>query len=135
MASFVLTDAYVSINSVDLSDFVTSVTVNYSAELADDTAMGDTSHTRIGGLKDWSLDVEFNQDYAASAVDVTIFSLVGTSTAIEVRPTSAVVGATNPKFTGSGIIDSYNPAGGQVGSKATARISMKGNGTLTRATA
>jgi len=63
MATFAFTDAYVSINSVDLSDHVRSVTINVEAEDLEDTAMGSTFRSRIGGLKDWSLDIEFNQDF------------------------------------------------------------------------
>jgi hypothetical protein len=50
MASFVLTNAYVKINSVDLSDHVRSVKINYSAETPDNTAMGATTHSRLPGL-------------------------------------------------------------------------------------
>jgi len=134
MANFVLTDAYVSINSVNLSAYVNSVTVNYSADTPDNTAMGATSMSRLGGLKDWSLEVEFNQDFAASAPDVSLFSLVGVSTAVEIRPTSGARSTTNPAFTGNGIIDSYPPISGKVGDKASTKISMKGNGALSRAT-
>ena len=73
MAKFVLTDAYVSLAANDLSDHVKSVTINYSADMQDDTAMGATSHARIGGLKDWSLDIEFHQDFAASNLDSILF--------------------------------------------------------------
>ena len=48
MATRVLTDAFVSWAGVDLSDHVRSVTLTYSAELLDDTAMGDTAR-----LKRW----------------------------------------------------------------------------------
>ena len=134
MANLVLTNAYVSLNAVNMSALVRSVTLNYSAELQDDTAMGDTARSRIGGLRDWTLEVEFFQDYAASQTDATLFSLVGTTFAVEVRPTTSSASATNPKFTGTGILESYQPLGGTVGENAMAPVTIRGVGALTRAT-
>lgn len=134
MASFAFTDASVVINAVDLSDHVRSVTLNVEAEDLEDTAMGDTYRSRIGGLKDWSIDVEFNQDFAASEVDATIFPILGTVVTVTVKPTSAAVGATNPSYSGSVLISEYNPLDGSVGDLATTSVSWPGAGTLTRAT-
>ena len=134
MAELVLTDAFVSIGAVDLSDHVRQVTINYGADIEDSTAMGDTAHERLGGLIDWSVDLEFNQDYAASEVDVTLFALVGTSAALVLRPTSAAASATNPEYTGNAILESYNPIQGAVGGIAVAPVTFQGNGALARAT-
>lgn len=135
MASFVLTDAYVSINGVNLSDHVRSVKITYKADIVDNTAMGATAHTRLPSLKDWSAEVEFNQDFAASNVDATLFPLVGASAfAVEFRPTSLAASSTNPKFTGNALLESYPPLGGKVGDLATATASLMGTGALTRAT-
>lgn len=134
MAEVVFTDAHLSLGGTDLSDHVRSVTLNYSAETGDITAMGDDTRERIGGLKDWSLDVEFNQDYAASEIDATLFSLVGTSVAIVLRPDSAAVGSTNPEFTGNGILESYQPVGGSIGEVHTSPVRFSSAGTLARAT-
>lgn len=135
MAAFVYDDAFVSINGVDLSDHVRSVTLDYKAELQDDTAMGDTTRSKLGGLKDWSLQVEFNQDFAASSVDVSLFSLVGSTFTVIVRPDkSTAVGATNPNFTGTGILESYPPISGGVGELATTSVSIQAAGALSRAT-
>lgn len=135
MASFAFTDASVVINSVDLSDHVRSVTLNVEAEDLEDTAMGDTFRSRIGGLKDWSIDLEFNQDFAASEIDATIFPILGTVVTVTVKPTSSAVGATNPSYSGSVLISEYNPLDGSVGDLATTSVSWPGAGTLTRATA
>lgn len=135
MASFVMNDASVVINAVDLSDFVQSVTVNYAAEMVDETAMGDDTRKNKGGLKNWSIDVEFKQDFAASAVDATLFSLVGSTFTVTVKPTSAAVGSTNPSYSGTGILESYAPMDGGVGDLATTSVTIQSAGTLTRATA
>ena len=139
MAISVFTDPYVSINSVDLSDHVRSCSVSYSAELQDSTAGGATTRGNIAGLLDWTVDVEFNQDYAAAKVDATLFSLVGAAEfAIEVRPTSSAVSSTNPKYTADAVLESYQPMGGAVGDIHVTPISMRPGDSsanvLTRAT-
>lgn len=135
MASLIFDDASVVINAVDLSDRVQSVTLNYSAELQDETAMGDDTRVNKGGLKNWSFDIEFKQDFAVGEVDATLFSLVGSTFTITVKPTSAAVAATNPSYSGTGILESYNPIGNSVGDLATAPVTVQSAGTLTRATA
>lgn len=135
MAEFVLTNAYVLLNSVNLSNRVRSITVNYAAEIQDKTKMSDTSRSRIAGLKDWSLSIEFNSDFAGSNVDATMFPLVGAAAfAIEIRPDAGSVSATNPKFTGNAVLESYNPIGGSVGDLGVVSASLQGDGNLTRAT-
>lgn len=135
MATLIYDDASVVINAVDLSDHVQSATINYSAELQDETAMGDDTRINKGGLKNWSIDVQFKQDFASGEVDATLFSLVGSTFTITVKPTSAAVGTTNPSYSGTGILESYTPLGGNVGDLLTAPVTIQSAGTLTRATA
>jgi len=128
MATLVFTDASVKINTVDLSDHVKSVKVTYSADLQDATAMGMLSKARKGGLKDWSVDIEFYQDYAAAKIDATIQPLVGVQTAFELIPVRGTgVSATNPRYSGNGIIDNYPPYTGGVGDMGMAPITMQGS--------
>jgi len=134
MATSVLTDASVNINSVDLSDHVTSVSISYEADAVEDTNMGDTTHTQLGGLFNYTVDVEFSQDYAASKVDATLFSLVGATSTVVLKPTSAAVSATNPSFTGTMLLTSYPPISGAVGELATASANFAAAGALVRAT-
>lgn len=135
MSSFVLTDAYILINAVALSASGRQVAFTYEAEQQDDTAFGDTTHSRLGGLKDWNADIEFNQDYAAGNVDATLFPIVGTVVTVEFRPTSGARSATNPGYTGSALVVSYQPFGNTVGETARARCRLMAAGTLSRATA
>lgn len=134
MATFVLTDASVTINSVDLSDHVRSVTMSYEAESVDDTNMADTTRINTGGLLNYGVEVEFSQDFAASEVDATLFSLVGSTTTVVIKPTSSAVSSTNPSFSGTMLLTSYTPVTGTVGDLATATASFVPAGALTRAT-
>lgn len=135
MATFVLTDASVTVNAVDLSDWVTSVTLSVEVDDQEDTAMGDTYRSRLGGLKEWTLDIDFNADFAASAIDQTVWPLLGTVVSVVVKPTSGSVSTTNPTYSGSVLVSEYSPVDGDVGDLATTSVSWPGSGTLTRATA
>jgi hypothetical protein len=133
MAQEVFTDAYVSINSVDLSDHVKSVKLNYQANGVDGSAMSNLFAVTMPGLKSWDLEIEFYQDYALAKVDATMFSLVGAAAfAVALRPKSAVQSATNPTFAGNALCLSYQPMGGAHGDAHMAPVSLRGTGTLTR---
>ncbi len=136
MAKFVYKNAHFTVNSVVLSARVESLTLNYGAETPEVTAMGDGTRTRVPSFIDWSIECTFRQDFiapAASAVDSTLFSLVGAAAfPIIIRPDDAAKGATNPEFTGNALLTSYNPLTGGVGDVASAPANFMGDGTLTR---
>ncbi|HEU0139610.1 MAG TPA: hypothetical protein VFQ79_07865 [Bryobacteraceae bacterium] len=136
MAVLVLKDARVEVNSVQLSDHVRSVTLTVNADEVEDTNMGDNTHVRLAGLKDWSISVEFAQNFAAASVDATLFPLIGAAAfPVKVRPTSGVVGPTNPEYSGNAILTEYSPIDGAVGDLATTSVNFVAAGDLTRATA
>ena len=134
MASFALTDAKVTVGGTDLSTYVRQVTINVTADEQDDTAMGDTFRSRIAGLKDWSVNLEFNNDFAAGAVDATLWPLLGTTTTVTVKATSAANSATNPQYSGSVLVSQVNPLTNGVGDLATTSVTWNGAGTLSRLT-
>jgi hypothetical protein len=135
MGAFALLDAKVVINSVNLSDHITKTTINTKAGDLETTAFGATYKARIGGLKEWSAAVEFNQDLAASSVDVTMFALLGTVVTFTAKSTSGANAATNPEYQGSVLITEYTPIDGSVGDLAKTSVSWPGTGTLVRAVA
>ena len=139
MTTFVLKDALVSIGGVDLSDHVTQVTISYSTELLEDTAMDSAfTRSRLPGLIDWSMEFVFWQDFDSNSVDATLFPLVGAAaaTALIVRALKATaIGVTNPEFRGNARIESYSPIAGGLGEVTSTTVPFMGEGTLTRATA
>lgn len=141
MAVFVLKDCSFRVGAssgslVSLSSYLRSITVTYSVELQDKTAMGSSARKRIFGLKDWTASLEFNQDYAASKVDATFWPIVGSTGGFcIVKPKSSAVGAGNPRYYGAFLLGSYSPFSGSVGNLATVSISIQGDGLLNRSTA
>ncbi len=136
MPSFVLKDAEVIIDSVDLSDHVRSLTFNFSGELQDCTAMGDNSRVRLSGLTEWSFDITFKQDFDSGSVDATLFSLVGgAAVAMTVKPVKAdATSVTNPEYQGNVVLENYPPLAGNIGDLAEIAASFASSGDLTRAT-
>lgn len=135
IAVFHFNDAYISINDVVLDDHATSVDLSTDVNILEDTHFGDSWEGKIPGMKSWSATVELSQDFAASSVDATLWAAHGTSVTCEFRPTSDAASATNPKFTGSVIVNYGGPLGNGVGDRATASVTLTGTGALTRATA
>ena len=134
MAKFVLTDASLVINSVDLSDHVASVTLELNSEEIDTTAFGSTFMSKTGGLKSGTLSIDFQQDFASSEVDQTMFPLFGSTTTFVLKPTSGSVSATNPSYSGSILVNQHIPVANAVGELATMSVSFPTSGTITRAT-
>ena len=137
MTTLVLTDAFVSINAVDLSDHVRSLTLNYENELLDDTVMGDDTRSRLSGLFDWNLEVVFLQDFAAAEIDATLHAIVLAKLPIVcvVRADNAAgVGAANPDYTGTAVIGPYPILSNAVGELAEVTARFEAAGTLVRTT-
>jgi hypothetical protein len=133
MARIVLTDAKVTINSVNLSDHIASITLNTSADVVETTGFSSTAaRTRVAGLQDNSVTLEFHQDFATSNVEQTIYPLIGTATTVVVSPTSTV-SATSPSFTFSALISEWQPLSGAVGELATASVTWPISGAITKA--
>ena len=135
MAKIVLTDAKVTINSVNLSDHINSITLDTKDDIVETTAFGSTAKTRVAGLVDNSVTLDFMQDFAAANVEATIYPLIGTATTIVVQPTSSAVGTTNPTYTFSAIISEWSPLKGGIGQLATASVTWPISGSITKAVA
>lgn len=129
-----MTDASVVVNAVDLSDRVTSVTLNYDVDAVEVTAMSDGSRKYVGGLANISCTIDFQQDFAATETNATIYALVGTTTTLEIKPTSDTTSATNPEYTITGAyVASHQVLSGSVGDLAVTSVEFQG-GVLTEAT-
>lgn len=138
MAVTVLTNCYIALNSVDLSDHARSVELTFEISEEDATAFGNSGYSQpMPGLKSGSLNIEFNQDYASGKVDKTLWTLVvaGTVIPFEIRPDAGAVSATNPKWTGNAYCFGYSPISGSVGGVNTTTIPFKTSGAITRAEA
>jgi hypothetical protein len=136
MAIFVATDFSVSINgSTALASYLTQVELKTSANDITTTAFGSTWVTRVAGLKEGSLTLQFNQDYAVSTVDATLWPLLGTNATVVIKPTSTATSSSNPAYTAVCLVTDLTPVSGQIGDLATFSVTWPTTSTVSRATA
>lgn len=135
MAVIVLNDAYVEVDGSNLSTYVKSVTISTSADEVETTTMGNTGKTRTGGLRDDSISIDFVQSFAATELDSKLWPMIGLVKTFKVRPTSAVVGTSNPQYQGSVLVTEYQPVGNGVGELAETSVSWPVSGVVSRVTA
>lgn len=132
MAVIVWRNAYLAINGTDYSADVAELTLNYTSEMLDKTAMGNTSRIKTGGLKNWSLAAKFHQDLTSGHIGAVLFALVGTTSCVEVRPNNSCSTAINPSYSGIAVADS-NSFGGAVGVLLDTNCTFQAASDLTRA--
>jgi hypothetical protein len=136
----ILTNCYISINSVNLSAYVVKAAPNFKLDEVDLTAMNPTAAKSYGvGLQDVRVEVTLLQDFAnsASATDQAINTVWSGKTAVpvEIRPVNATVTTANPKWTGNAFIFEYSPLGdGSVGSRGETSFTLVFSGGVTRGT-
>jgi hypothetical protein len=128
MARIVLTNAQVVFGTTDISQYVTSVTLNTTYDVVETTAFGDTARKRVAGLADNSIALEFNQDYATGALEATIYPTLGTAVSMTVRPVASV----SPAYAFSALVSEWTPLGGAVGELATASVTWPISGAITK---
>jgi hypothetical protein len=134
MAKFVATSYVITIGGTDFSASLASAELSIEVDDVETTAFGASSRTRVGGLQTATLTLDFHQDFAASSVDATLQPLLGSTTAIVIKPTSASVGATNPTYSFTCLVTQYTPFASSVGDLATLSVTWPVTGDITRAT-
>jgi hypothetical protein len=135
MPKFYAQDYKITVGTANLSTSLASVTLDITADEVETTAFGSSYRTRIGGLKDASVSLDFHQDFGAGAIDALLFPLIGSTVAVKIAPTAGTVTATNPEYQFSALVTQYQPFAGAVGDLATLSVTWPVTGEVTRATA
>ena len=134
MARIVLTNASVTFASTDISSYVSSITLSTSLDIIDTTSFGNSSRTRVAGLADNQVTIEFFQDFASGALESIVYPTIGTSAAMVVKPVAGSTTATNPQFAFNALVSEWQPLSGAVGELATASVTWPISGAITKAT-
>ena len=122
-----LSNPVVTINSVDLTDQVTSAVLTRVIEALESTAFGSSSRVYTSGLSNNALTVTLYNSYAVSETYATLSTLVGTQFVVTIKPTSAATSATNPIHTLTGTyLETLPLINGQLGALDTIDISFAG---------
>jgi hypothetical protein len=127
MAIFLSNGVVVTLNSVALSDHVTSATINRSFDELEVTAMGDTAHKFVKGLEASTITLDFLNDTAASNVLATLQAAWGTTVPLTLKQTSAVISATNPEYQTTVLVNNTTDINGAVGDISTQSITFTCN--------
>jgi hypothetical protein len=127
----------------DISAMVTSVEMSFDADELDHTSFASGGwRQKITGIATGMINLTINQDFAASKGDA-LFGLGGTvgfnpgqSTPyyIDIRPTSAARGATNPSYVAAWVSTTYQPVNGGVGELAVITLALPMTGRPARLT-
>lgn len=136
MAKQVATSVCVKIGGVDLSQYVASVNLTTNAaEITTTNFASGGNVERVAGLKDSSLQISFMQDFATSAVEQTIYPLIGSTASFSVNPSSTAASSAAPNYTGTVVVTSWSPVAGAVGELLTADVTWPITGAVAKATA
>jgi hypothetical protein len=140
MAGFVVKNAYVSLNGTDQSAYVMEVNLNLNVAMLDATVMGATTTAEAfeAGLKTGqTFTVKFKQETADAGLNEDLYDIWNSATAVAfiLKANGATTGVTNPKWTGSCWMPSWNPINGAVGALATFDCTFQITGAVTRAEA
>ena len=112
MAIYLDNNVGLKIATVDLSEYVTSITLTQTFDEIETTSMGATAHQFSKGLEASTLTVDFLNDWAAAKVQATLQAAYGTSvTAIVIPVKGTAVSAANPTFTVSILVNNLTPVG------------------------
>ena len=137
MATFLGNGAVVTVNAVDLSTYVSSVTIGQSFDTLEVTAMGDAGHKQIAGLENSTISIDFMADFATSKVNQTINGavagngLVGSTTVVTVKPKAGATGADNPLYTMTCLVTEW-PQVYNVSELATISVTWPVNGSIVK---
>jgi len=132
MPRIVLTNASITFASTDISSYVSSVTLSTSLDVVDTTAFGSTARSRVAGLADNQITVEFFQDFASGALESVIYPTIGTSAAMIIKPVAGSTTGTNPQYAFNALVSEWQPLSGAVGELATASVTWPISGAITK---
>ena len=132
MSVYLSNGVVLTVNAVDLSSLVSSVTINRSFDELEVTAMGDSGHKFVKGLEASSITIDFFNDAATNKTLQTLNSSTvwGNNVTVTVKQTSAATAADNPLYTMSCLVNNTTPINGAVGDLSTQSVTWNVSGTI-----
>ena len=130
-------DISIVVNSVDLSSSLRGLTFTEGVEQQEAAAHGDTFRVFEAGLQTGAVTAQFWQDYSSGGIDDTISALLSDADGftVVIKPTSGVVGVSNPSYTATMNVENYERFTGEVGDRAISSVDFTlASGAFVRAT-
>ena len=135
MAVYLSNGVVLTVNAVDLSSLVSSVTINRTFDELEVTAMGDGGHRYVKGLEASSITIDFFNDPETSKTLQTLNSRWGQNTTVTVKQTNAATSASNPLYTMSCLVNNITPVNGAVQDLSVQSVTWNVNGEIAVTTA
>ena len=135
MSTYLSNGVVLTVNAVDLSSLVSSVTINRSFDELEITSKGDGGHRYVKGLEASSITIDFFNDDATSKTLQTLNTQWGNNVTVTVKQTSAATSASNPLYTMTCLINNTTPINGAVGDLSTQSVTWNVSGTIAVTTA
>ena len=137
MSTYLSNGVVLTVNAVDLSSLVSSVTINRSFDELEITSMGDGGHRYVKGLEASSITIDFFNDDATNKTLQTLnsSSVWGNNVTVTVKQTNAATSASNPLYTMTCLINNTTPVNGAVGDLSTQSVTWNVSGTIAVTTA
>ena len=135
MAVYLANTGILTVNAVDLSSLVSSVTINRAFDELETTALGDSGHRYVKGLESSSITIDFFNDSASSKTLQTLQTNWGSNVTVTFKQVDTTVSATNPLYTMTCLINNTTPVNGAVGDLSTQSVTWNVSGTIAVTTA
>ena len=137
MAVYLANTGVLTVNAVDLSTLVSSVTINRSFDELEVTALGDSGHRMVKGLEASSITIDFFNDAATAKTLQTLnsSSVWGNNVTVTYKQFSGATAPDNPLYTMTCLVNNTTPVNGAVGDLSTQSVTWNVSGTIVVTTA
>jgi len=138
MAIFLSNGVVATLNSVVLSDHVTSASISRTFDELEVTAMGDSAHKFVKGLEASTITLDFLNDDAASgagSVRATLQAAWGTTVPLTLKQTSGAVSTTNPLYSTTVLVNNTQDINGAVADESMQSLTFTCNSPIVITTA
>jgi hypothetical protein len=135
MSVYLANTGTLTVNAVDLSALVTSVTINRAFDELEVTSLGDQGHRMVKGLEASSITIDFLNDEATSKTLQTLAAVWGTNTVVTFKQFSGITAPTNPLYTMTCLVNNITPVNGAVADLSTQSVTWNVSGTIAVTTA
>jgi hypothetical protein len=130
MAVYLANTGVLTVNAVDLSTLVTSVTINRAFDELEVTALGDTGHKFVKGLEASSITIDFINDADTAKTLQTLQTTWGTNTIVTFKQSSGITAPSNPLYTMTCLVNNTTPVNGAVADLSTQSVTWNVSGTI-----
>lgn len=129
MATVAYTNARMLVDGVELSASLHELTLNYSVELLDETAFGDSNRVYKGGLINTSVDGAGHAEFGVDSIEQVLYGRVGTSDVVLALFPEAITEGSESGYAMLAV-ESEFVIGGQVGTLCQITFAFQGRGTV-----